>query len=317
MTPQNHRSGTETQNGSRRARPCASVGFRAFVACRVAVVFDRVKTYASFVKLEHTVFSLPLIVSGAVLAARGWPRARLLGLLLLAAASARVVAMGLNRIIDVEIDKRNPRTRQRELPRGAMRMVEAWGIVVIAGLLYGAAAAAIAPICLRFAPIPVALFVVYPYLKRFTVLSHLGLGLAWSMAPLGGWLAVSQSLGSLHEIGWLWIFSLVWVAGFDIIYATMDEAFDREWGLHSLPARVGRRRALRISLTLHLFAFCSLLELWRRQLGDPFGVVWALLIGVLLLWEQDLAEERPMVAFFRLNAAISVLVLVFVLVGLK
>ena len=130
----------------------------------------RLKTYASFIKLEHTVFSLPLIYAGALLHREGLS-ARLAVLILLAAAGGRVVAMGLNRLIDAKIDARNPRTVQRELPRGAMRRGEAWAVVGAAGLVYAVSAAALAPVCLWLSPIPVALFVMYPYLKRVTPLA--------------------------------------------------------------------------------------------------------------------------------------------------
>ena len=281
----------------------------------VAVATHRIKTYASFVKLEHTIFSLPLIFAGTLLHAHGWPRPALLGLILLAAISGRVMAMGLNRIIDAEIDARNPRTRQRELPRGAMEPWEAWGIVAVAGLVYAASAAAIAPICLRLSPIPVALFVIYPYLKRFTAVSHLGLGLAWSMAPLGGWLAAAQSLTHIGEVGWLWFFSVLWVAGFDIIYATMDEAFDREAGLHSLPARAGKRPALWIAALLHASAFLSLAALWRAQAQTPLALVWLAVIGALFIWQYAVAPRNPAFAFFQLNGTLGFLVLGLVVTG--
>ena len=216
---------------------------------------NRFKAYASFIKLEHTIFSLPLIYAGALLHRASGLGARVAGLILLAAIGGRVMAMGLNRLIDAKIDVRNPRTKQRELPRGAMQRGEAWAIVLFAGLLYVASAAAIAPISLWLSPIPVALFVIYPYLKRFTSLSHLGLGLAWSMAPLGGWIAMSRSLSGFGEVVWLWLFSILWVTGFDVIYATMDETFDREAGLHSLPAQVGKRAALRVAMMVHAAAF--------------------------------------------------------------
>lgn len=267
-------------------------------------------------KLEHTLFSLPLIYAGMLLHTRGWPSARLAVLILLAAAGGRVMAMGLNRIIDAEIDRRNPRTRGRELPRKAMSLQEAWGIVVVAGAVYAASAAAISPVCLWWSPVPVALFVVYPYLKRFTSLAHLGLGLAWSMAPVGGWLAASQSLAPFHEVGWLWLFSVLWVAGFDIIYATMDEAFDREWGLHSLPSALGRKRALQVAAALHAFAFLALYALWEMQLAQhaAAGVVLLAIAGVLC-WQHVIAGRRPQFAFFELNAVIGVLVLGFIAVS--
>ena len=279
------------------------------------VIENRLKTYASFIKLEHTIFSLPLIFAGTLLNARGWPSARVLGLILLAAIGGRVMAMGLNRIIDAQIDARNPRTRGRELPRGAMEFWEAWLIVVLAGLLYLGSAAQLAPICLWLSPIPVALFVLYPYLKRFSILSHLGLGLAWSMAPLGGWLASSRSLTNLGEVGWLWLFSLLWVAGFDIIYATLDEAFDREAGLHSLPARLGRKRALGIAAVLHAAGFLALAALWATQLSTPFALSALAAVGLLFVWQHAVAERRPEFAFFQLNGIIAFGVFGVVLVG--
>lgn len=277
---------------------------------------SRLRAYAGFVKLEHSIFSLPLIVAGAVLHLRRWPEARLLGLIVAAAAAGRVVAMGLNRIIDAQIDARNPRTRSRELPRGAMARAEAWGIVVIAGAVYAASAGAIAPVCLWLSPIPVALFAAYPYLKRFTSLAHVGLGLAWSMAPLGGWVAASRSPAHVGEAGWLWVFSVLWVAGFDVIYATMDEAFDRQAGLHSLPAALGKCRALRAAAALHALAVLALVMLWSRQLHGAAPLWWLGGIGAVFVWQHALAPRRPDIAFFHLNAAVGFLVLGFIASGI-
>lgn len=275
----------------------------------------RFRTYASFVKLEHTIFSLPLVFSGLLLHTRNWPPAHTLLLVLVAAGSGRVLAMGLNRIIDAEIDARNPRTKARELPRGAMRKSEAWAIVVASGFVYVLSAWMIAPICLLLSPLPVILFTIYPYLKRFTSLCHLGLGLAWSMAPVGGWLAGSQSLEDIGEIGWLWFFSVLWVAGFDIIYATMDEDFDRQAGLHSLPAKLGRPQALRIATLLHGIAFLSLIALWYYQRHTLGSLLWLVGIAVLFIWQHKIADRRPALAFFQLNGALGFLVLAMVLAG--
>lgn len=281
-----------------------------------ALAAQRVKTYAGFIKLEHTVFSLPLIFAGTLLHTHGWPRANLVVWLLLAAVGARVMAMGLNRLIDAEIDARNPRTQQRELPRGAMQHREAWAIILLSGALYLISAAAIAPICLWLSPIPVALFVIYPYLKRFTSLAHLGLGLAWSMGPVAGWLAAAQSLERITEISWLWMFSVLWVTGFDIIYATMDEAFDREAGLRSLPSRLGRRPALKVAAALHVAAFATLGLLWFKQLYSDAALLWLAVIGVLFIWQHAVAERRPAFAFFQLNGLLGFLVFGFVVAGL-
>ncbi len=275
-------------------------------------ISDRLKVYANFVKLEHTIFSLPLIYAGALVGGHGrisWSQA---AWILLAAAGGRVLAMGLNRIIDAELDARNPRTKNRELPRGVMHVGEAWGVVAIAGAVYLVSAAALSRVCLWWSPLPVVLFVIYPYLKRVTALAHLGLGLAWSMAPLGGYLATAQSLSGIGDVYFLVTFSLLWVAGFDIIYATMDEAFDREFGLYSLPVAVGKRRALRISAMLHACAFVSLAIMWNAH-TSPIALAWLMAIGAVLAWEQIAAPRKPEFAFFQLNALIGFLVLGFVI----
>ena len=283
----------------------------------MTVIAERAKTYASFIKVEHTLFSIPLVFAGLVLYTHGWPSGGLCFLIIVAAMSGRVMAMGLNRIIDAQIDAQNPRTRKRELPRGAMRRKEAWTIVLIASLVYFVSASAIAPICLWLSPLPVFLFLVYPSLKRWTVWSHAGLGLTWSMAPLGGWLAGSKSLSGLHEVFWLWLFCVLWVTGFDIIYATMDEAFDRTAGLHSLPARFGKHPALRVAVAVHLLAFLSLTMLWYEQLYSPVAFMWLAAIGALFVWQHAIAERRPAFAFFQLNGILGFLVLGFVITGMR
>ncbi len=277
----------------------------------------RLKTYASFVKIEHTIFSVPLVLSGAMLARWGWPSPWIISLMLVAAAGARAVGMGLNRIIDAEIDARNPRTQKRELPAGMMSKKQAWLFIAGATAVYLAAAALIAPICLKLSPIPVLLFAGYPYLKRFTALAHLGLGLAWSLAPVGGWLAVVKDLRGIGEVGWLWFFSLCWVTGFDIIYATMDEVFDRQQGLHSLPARLGKAHALQLSACLHAVAFLSLYALWRDHFHTFASFVWLLVVGLALIWEQLAAGRNPEFAFFKLNGAIGFFVFLLVWGGVS
>jgi len=190
-------------------------------------------------------------------------------------------------------------------------------IIMLAGALYLISAAAIAPICLWLSPIPVALFVVYPYLKRFTSLAHLGLGLVWSMGPLAGWLAAAQSLDRFGDVVWLWLFSVLWVAGFDIIYATMDEAFDRQAGLHSLPARLGRRPALNVAVILHAAAFSALCLMWFKQLYSDTALLWLAAIAILFVWQHVIAERKPEFAFFQLNGALGFLVFGFVFAGVR
>jgi 4-hydroxybenzoate polyprenyltransferase len=196
-----------------------------------------------------------------------------------------------------------------------MRRREAWAIVLVAGAVYAASAAAIDPLCLALSPVPVILFFIYPYLKRLTAFVHLGLGLAWSMAPLGGWLAASRSLSTFSDVLWLWLFSILWVAGFDIIYATLDEAFDRRAGLHSLPVRLGTRPALKVAALVHAAAFASLCVLWFKQLHSDVALWWLGVIAALFVWQHVIAERRPEFAFFQLNGILGFLVFGFIAGG--
>jgi 4-hydroxybenzoate polyprenyltransferase len=280
-------------------------------------------TYARFVKFEHTVFSLPLIVAGAligdhVLRDARMPGALTLGRLLLifvAAAGARTFALAMNRIIDHRLDALNPRTAVRELPSGRMRLREGWVVAAVGAGAYWTAAAFLPPICLLLSPIPIVVFVGYPYLKRFTPLCHLGVGLGLALSPLGGFLGVAGSLRGLGQVLPLFAFALCWVSGFDIIYATLDEAHDRAHGVRALPATLGRAAALRVSAALHVLAFASL-AIWAMMQGvGPWA--WACLaaVGALLWWEQRAAQHVEL-AFFRINSGLGFVVLALVWVGL-
>jgi 4-hydroxybenzoate polyprenyltransferase len=273
-------------------------------------------TYARFVKLEHTVFSLPLLYAGAVLAQRGLPPFRSMLLIALAGFGARVAALGLNRLIDREIDAENPRTRARELPSGAMSVAEGGGIVAAGLIAYVAAAWLIAPVLALLAPVPLAIFLVYPYLKRVTSWAHLGVGLGLAMAPLGGWLAITRSVNEPAPGLLLAAFTFFWVSGFDIIYATLDEEFDRRAGLHSLPSRLGRRGALRISAAFHAAAFAALTLLVATALHTPLAWMLLAVAGVLLFLEHRRADDVNL-AFFKVNAALGFVVLGVVLAGLR
>lgn len=271
-------------------------------------------SYARFLKLEHTLFSLPLLYAGAFLAARGLPDSRLLLLILVAGVAARTAALALNRLIDRAIDARNPRTRERELPAGRLRPSEAWALAVAGAAVYVAAAFAIAPICAWLSPAPLAVFVLYPYLKRFTPLAHFGVGLGLAAAPLGGFMAVRQSFQDPAPALLLGAFTLLWVAGFDVIYSTLDEGFDREAGLRSLPAALGRRRALGVSALLHILAFVPLAVLFWTELRSWVTLPFLAAAGVLLLLEQRKAEDVQL-AFFQINAVLGFVVFGFVASG--
>lgn len=273
------------------------------------------RRYFSFVKIEHTLFSLPLIYSGVMLAAgESMPPVSLLLLVLAAATGARTTAFALNRIIDRHIDARNPRTAVRDLPSGRMTLTEALGVLAAGLLLYFGSAYLISEFCFLLSPIPLAVFLVYPTMKRYTPLAHFGVGLGLAMGPLGGWFAVSPSLENLLPPALLSLFTLFWVAGFDIIYATLDEEFDRKASLYSFPARFGRERALRYSAWLHAAAFLLLAVLFLVSLRSLLALPLLLLTGYLLYLEQRKADDVEL-AFFRINAVAGFAVFAMVLVG--
>lgn len=273
-------------------------------------------TFMRFVKIEHTLFSLPLVFAGAFLAAGGGISWRLAGWMLLAATGARTVALALNRIIDREIDKHNARTAGRELPAGRMKLREA-GAVLAAGLiLYFGSAAAIGRFCLLWSPLPLAIFVFYPYMKRFTPLAHFGVGLGLAMAPLAGWVAVTQSLTNILPGFVLGFFTLLWVAGFDIIYATLDEEFDRQARLYSLPAVLGKSKALRISGFLHAAAFAVLIIVFALYVRSLWALPFLAAAGLLLYWEHARAGDVEL-AFFKINAALGFVIFAMVAVGVS
>lgn len=272
------------------------------------------RNFVNFVKLEHTLFTLPLIYSGVALGTTGPPDFALLVLVLLAAVGARTASFALNRIIDRKIDAQNPRTADRELPSGRMTLGQA-NLVLAAGLaLYFASAAAISLFCLALSPIPLAVFVVYPYMKRFTILAHFGVGLGMSMAPLGGYFAAAQSFDSVWPAVWLCLFTVFWGAGFDIIYATLDEEFDRKLNLRSFVSRFGKVKALRWSAAFHAAAFGFLSLLFASTLRSWYAAPFLVLTGALLWVEQRMAADVDL-AFFKINAWLGFVVFGMILAG--
>ncbi len=222
--------------------------------------------------------------------------------------------MALNRTLDRTIDRANPRTAGRELPRGVMSGAEGWLVTALGTSVYLVAAYMISPHCLMLAPIPMAVFALYPFLKRFTMWAHLGVGLALAMAPLGAWYAVSLSFRDMGPIGALAAFTFFWVAGFDIIYSTLDEEHDRLAGLHSVASQLGKHKALSLSLFFHLVAFGFLALLyWMRLDGLAAGLL-LLAAGALLYLEHRKAEDVEL-AFFKINALLGFVVLALVFSG--
>jgi 4-hydroxybenzoate polyprenyltransferase len=268
------------------------------------------------VKLAHTVFALPFALSGAVLAARldgiTWTQ---VVWIVIAMLGARNAAMGFNRLADHRLDARNPRTAQRELPSGRLSRGAVWTFTVLLSALFVLAAFQLNPLCGRLSPLALLIVFGYSYTKRFTWASHLFLGLALAIAPVGGWVAVA---GRFSIVAWLLGAAvLFWVAGFDVIYACQDLEFDRESGLRSMPARFGLGGALAIARSLHAASLVALGAV--GVLAGLHWIYWAgwLAIGGLLLWEHRLVTEQDLSrvgqAFFNMNGTISVIYLATVL----
>jgi len=273
------------------------------------------RLYYRLVKFEHTIFALPFAYVGAFLAVDGIPSAHDLLWITLAMVGARSLAMALNRLIDAGIDARNPRTAARELPSGALTTPAVVTFCLAALALYLVAVWQLDPLVRWLSPIPVAAFVVYPYLKRFTWLCHLWLGAVDGLAPVGAWAAIK---GTLPWQAWaLGAAVAAWIAGFDLFYALFDVEVDREQGLHSWATRFGERGAFAGARTLHLATIALLVA---AGIGLDVGVLYWLgvaAVGVLLLYEHSLVRpgdlRRLDTAFFTMNGVISVAFFAFVL----
>lgn len=276
--------------------------------------------YASFVKLPHTVFALPFALLGVLAASRVTPvTVRVLLLVVVAFSAARFAAMGFNRIADRIFDARNPRTRNREIPRGIITVGAASVAVALASVVFIVAAGLLNPLCLALAPIALAWILGYSYAKRFTHWPHLWLGLSLAIAPVGGWLALT---GRWSQPWWLLVAItaavLTWVAGFDMFYALPDEGFDRDAGLHSAVVRLGQARAILLAKLLHGITIPALAIFgWGAGFGAWYfvGVVAA---AAILVYEHRLVRpgdlSRLDAAFFTMNGVMSLTVFGFAVV---
>jgi 4-hydroxybenzoate polyprenyltransferase len=276
--------------------------------------------YTNFVKLPHTLFALPFALLGVIVASyRHSVTWRITGLVILAFTAARFVAMGFNRIADRELDARNPRTRNRELPTGRLKLGQAWLAVIVAAAIFWWAAWLLNPLCFALAPLALVWIAGYSYTKRFTDWSHLWLGGALAIAPAGGYLAVA---GAWSEPWWLLVVVAAavtcWVAGFDVFYALQDEAFDRAERLKSLVVRLGQGRAILAAKVLHGVAIAALVAFgYRAELGWPYYAGVAVGAG-LIAWEHRLVKpgdlSRLDAAFFTANGIVSIVVFLGALV---
>lgn len=263
------------------------------------------------VKFEHTVFALPFALTGAVIAAQGYPEP--LPWILLAVLGGRTFAMALNRIIDRRFDALNPRTANRAIPAGRVRLWEAWLLALASLALMVAAVLPLPGICLKLLPLAILVLAGYSFTKRFTWMCHLVLGAALGMAGAGGWIAVTGRVDL--EAVLLGVAVTTWVAGFDIIYAAQDTDFDREHHLHSLPVRLGVGGGLRVSRLLHAVTVTALSALGLQAGLGPIYWVGVGAVALMLVYEQSLVKEgdlsRVDVAFFNLNGYVSLAMLTF------
>lgn len=276
--------------------------------------------YVNFVKLPHTLFALPFALLGVLAASfRQAVEWRTVLLVVVAFSAARWVAMGFNRIADRHFDSANPRTRNRELPTGALSVGQAWASVAVAAMIFLWAAGSLNPLCLWLSPVALIWVTGYSMSKRFTWWPHLWLGMGLAIAPVGGFLAVT---GRWSEPWWMLIAVTVavatWVAGFDMFYALPDEAFDRGQGLRSAVVRLGERRAILLAKILHGVTIPALaLFGWAAGFGVWY-LVGLVAAAAILAYEHRLVKpgdlSRLDAAFFTMNGVMSVTVFLFALV---
>jgi 4-hydroxybenzoate polyprenyltransferase len=283
-------------------------------------MFSLLKKWASFVRFPHTVFALPFALAAMAVAARdnrGWPGWKTFGLILAAMVCARTCAMAFNRIADREFDALNPRTAGRHLPAGQISLFSAWLLCLSSGAGLIAASYCLNPLCFYLSPFALVVICFYSLTKRFTDYTHVFLGLALALAPVGAWLAVKGANVSALEILQMTMLALavvLWLVGFDIIYALQDYEFDKSHGLHSLVVAWGQKNALQAAFLAHL-VMCGLLLafglLCRFRIAYLVG--WMMIVGCLVL-EHWIARRRSLnwinVAFFRLNAVVSAVFLI-------
>lgn len=287
------------------------------------MVWNKLKIYCELVAFRHTLFALPFALTGAYLAAKGWPALPVFFWILVAMAGARNAAMAVNRLVDYKIDAKNPRTSARPLVRGAVSKRETLLLGIFGFLLLVVAAWQLNPLCLYLSPFAVLFVSGYSYTKRFTWGCHLVLGLSIGLAPAASWLAVKGNLAFAPVV--LMLAVAFWVSGFDIIYAMQDAEFDRRFGLHAIPARFGLLKSRVTAAFLHLMAFIMLLLLpvvygWEEGsvLFNNYYFLGVLLVGAVFVWQHRLVSTQDLkgaAAAFKVNESIGVIILFFTVIG--
>ncbi|MDH3442618.1 MAG: putative 4-hydroxybenzoate polyprenyltransferase [Deltaproteobacteria bacterium] len=277
-------------------------------------LLEKIRHYGGLIRFSHTVFALPFAFASLALA---WPShpitPRIILWVVVAMVGARSAAMGFNRLADRKFDALNPRTENWELPRGTVKVREAAVLTAVASLIFIYAAFQLNPVCFALSPVALAIVFFYSLTKRFTWASHLFLGLALSLAPMGAWLAVTEPPIVLDELAtpfFLGLAVVFWLAGFDVIYSLQDREFDRRQGLYSIPVRFGVVAALRLSSFFH---FCTVIALALVGATAAMGVIYWLgftAVSAILFWEHRIVTptdlSRINKAFFDFNAYVSI-----------
>ncbi len=280
------------------------------------MVLNKIRIYLEMIKFQHSIFALPFAYLGAFLAVMRVPDMVTLFWITIAMVGARSFAMALNRLIDVEIDRRNPRTAERALPKGLLTIPNVVFFSIISLGIFLIAVYNLAPICRYLWPAVVVPFVIYPYTKRFTYLTHFVLGFCLGLAPIGSWIAITNSFSIEPFIIGLAV--LCWVSGFDIFYAIQDIEFDRENGIHSIPAKFGISKSLKFTKCLHIASIIMLILLGIRLELGFFYFAGVVLTAILLAYENSLIKPNNLsklnMAFFTMNGVISVLMFCFVVI---
>ncbi len=278
-------------------------------------VAGKIVLYLRMIKFPHSIFALPFAFTGAIIAAEGIPSIREIVWITVAMVGARSGAMGINRVIDRKIDRENPRTKNRELPKGEIRLSEAILFTGVSIAIFIFAAYMLNPLCLKLSPIALAVLFIYSYTKRFTWATHFVLGLALSAAPLGAWIAVRGTFDA--EIVPMGIAVIFWLAGFDTLYALQDIEFDKSHGLYSIPKRFGIKNALLLAKLFHLMTFIMLLATGVLFKMGIFYWLGMMIVAGLFIYEHSLVKESDLnkldIAFFNMNGYISITVFIFTL----
>ena len=279
----------------------------------VTGIMSKIGIFLEMIKFSHTIFALPFALTGALLAAGGLPSLRQTIWIIIAMAGARTAAMAMNRLIDAEIDARNPRTAVRAIPAGLISKGMTLFFIVVSTALMMLAAQMLNPLCLKLSPVALFFLVLYSYCKRFTALAHVVLGICLAAAPIGAWVAIRGTVDAPAVV--LGGVVLFWVAGFDILYALQDLEFDRAAGLHSIPVLLGVNGSLWAARVFHLimigllFTLFNLMHLGTLFLAGILTAVAMLLYEHLLLKDGNL--EKLDAAFFNMNGYISVAIVLF------